>query len=278
VDEFLEPSRVPRPFRGHGQAHLASLAKRPEVRVPMLSWRIDRSLPITVLELAGELRLGTVQNVRAALLKCLAECPTAVVVDLSRVAIRSEIALTVFGAVMRQAVVWPPVPLVLVSTEAETRATTDRVCRPWRIAVCGSRDEALDLALLGNPPAERIGLRLRPGTMALPQVRSMVADACLDWGIADLVLPAELIMTELVSNAIQHARTDLEASVALRRTLLHLMVADGSPAPPRKSVERPPVGALSGRGLLLVNEFATAWGSLPIAGGKVVWATLRVSG
>jgi anti-sigma regulatory factor (Ser/Thr protein kinase) len=104
-----------------------------------------------------------------------------------------------------------------------------------------------------------------------------VNGACREWGLEDLILPAELIMSELASNAVQHAGTDLVASVVLRRELLHLTISDGSPSPPRKNAEYPGPGAVSGRGLLLVAEFATAWGCLPIEGGKVVWATLRVS-
>lgn len=242
----------------------------------MLSCQIDRTLPVTVLQVTGELRLGVVHQIRGALLKCLVECPEAVIVDLSRADIVSSTALTVFGAVSRRAAAWPVVPLVLTASPPDVRKRLEAVTRVWGIPVFASLDEAHAGALIHPPPVRRTKLELRPGTMAMPQARTMVAESCRKWGLTDLILPAELIMSELVSNAVQHAGTDLAASVVLRRELLHLTVSDGDPTPPRKSPGYPPIGALSGRGLLLVDEFAAGWGCLPIEGGKVVWATLRL--
>ncbi|MFI5956672.1 ATP-binding protein [Cryptosporangium sp. NPDC051539] len=244
----------------------------------MLSCEIDRTAPVTVIQVDGVLRLGTVAQVRAALLKCLAECPDAVVVDLSRIEIARPAALTVFGAVSRRAVAWPPVPLVLVAEPPSVRTALEPVGRIWQIPVHDSVEAALDAAPFGLPVHRRLEKRLRPGTMALSQTRAMVSEACTNWGLGDFTLPAELIMSELASNAVQHAGTDLTVAVVLRRGLLHLTVADGNPTPPHAPDAFPPVGALSGRGLMLVQEFATAWGHLPIDEGKVVWATLRVSG
>ncbi|GAA0282279.1 STAS domain-containing protein [Cryptosporangium japonicum] len=242
----------------------------------MLSCQIDRTQPVTVLQLVGDLRLGAVHQVRGALLKCLVECPEAVIVDLSRAHVSSTTTLSVFGAVSRRAADWPVVPLVLTASPPDVRDRLEPVTRLWQIPVYASLDEALAEAVRHPPPVRRERLELRPGTMAMPRARAMVAEACREWGLSDLVLPAELIMSELVSNAVQHAGTDLVASVVLRRDLLHLTVSDGNPNPPRKSPGYPPIGALKGRGLLLVDEFASGWGCLPIEGGKVVWAIIRL--
>lgn len=242
----------------------------------MLTCEIDRTLSVTVLQLVGDLRLSTVHQVRAALLMCLVECPEAVIVDLSRTHFGSKTALTVFGAVSRRAAAWPVVPLVLTAAAPHARTRLEPVTQLWQIPVFASPDEAIARAVLHPPPVRRSTLRLRPATMAMPRARVMVTESCREWGLHDLVLPAELIISELVSNAVQHAGTDLAASVVLRRGLLHLTVSDGDPSPPRKPAGYPPIGALSGRGLLLVDEFATAWGWMPLAGGKIVWATLRL--
>jgi anti-anti-sigma regulatory factor len=243
----------------------------------MLTCEIDRTLPVTVLQLVGDLRLSTVHQVRAALLKCLVECPEAVVVDLSRADLVSKTALSVFGAVSRRAAAWPVVPLVLTASELPVRTRLERVTRLWQIPVFASQDEAIAQAALQPPPVRRSTLELRPATMAMPRARGMVTESCRAWGLDELVLPAELIISELVSNAVQHAGTDLVVSVVLRRGLLHLTVRDGDPTPPRKPDGYPPIGALSGRGLLLIDEFATAWGCMPLESGKVVWATLRLT-
>jgi hypothetical protein len=61
-------------------------------------------------------------------------------------------------------------------------------------------------------------------------------------------------------------------SVALRNRHLHVAVRDESPLPLERSAgdEEP------GRGLLIVEGLSSAWGCMRTAGGKVVWATLRL--
>jgi hypothetical protein len=246
----------------------------------MLICEVDRESPVTVLRINGGLRLGVVPQIRSTLLKCLAECPAALIVDLTAATIDSPITLNVFGAVVHRAADWPPVPLILVAAPAgvgdEQPAVVRRACRPWRIPVCDSFTDALAFALHAPPPIRRARQTFRPATMALGAARAMVAESCVSWGISEQTLPAELVMTELVGNAVQHARTDLEAAIILRSDLLHLTVRDGCPDPPRISPAPPPPAASPGRGLLLINEFATAWGHVPLETGKVVWATLRV--
>lgn len=238
----------------------------------MLTCQIERDLAVTVLRLDGPLRLSTVGQIRSTLTKCLAECPYAIVVDLSRVTVELPITLTVFGAVTRRSPEWQQVPLILVSNDP----AVELAGHAWHIAVCGSEADARALVVAGSlPVTHRVSRTLRPATMATESARRMVAEACSAWAIARLALPGELIMTELVSNAVQHARTDLQAGAMFRRGLLHLTVADGSPTPPRMVPELPSPMAAGGRGLLLVNEFSTAWGYSPAGGGKVVWATLR---
>ena len=57
---------------------------------------------------------------------------------------------------------------------------------------------------------------------------------------------------------------------------LHVAVQDGAAGQPRlhRSVPAGPTASPRGRGLLLVNAMAAAWGAMPARGGKVVWATL----
>jgi anti-sigma regulatory factor (Ser/Thr protein kinase) len=83
-----------------------------------------------------------------------------------------------------------------------------------------------------------------------------------------------MIVTELVANGIEHAGTPMRLSVAHRSRHLHLALRDESPLPVRSGD-----GAddrESGRGLLIVEGLAAAWGCVYTPGGKVVWATLRL--
>jgi two-component sensor histidine kinase len=82
-----------------------------------------------------------------------------------------------------------------------------------------------------------------------------------------------LIVNELVSNAIDHARTACEITVRRTRSLVRVLVADDSPLPPRK----PPhdVNAARGRGLQMVEALASRWGWTRRHRGKTVWATVE---
>jgi two-component sensor histidine kinase len=84
-----------------------------------------------------------------------------------------------------------------------------------------------------------------------------------------------LIVSELVSNAIEHART---ASVVIVRRLtlmVHVIVIDGSSAPPL--LQPYDVTAPRGRGLQMVDELAARWGWERHSRGKTVWASVELT-
>ncbi len=85
---------------------------------------------------------------------------------------------------------------------------------------------------------------------------------------------ALLLTSELVTNAIRHARTRFEVEVEqVDGRLLRVSVADASPDWP-KVVVAPPE-AQSGRGLFFVDQYASTWGVDPTPeGGKRVWFSL----
>jgi anti-sigma regulatory factor (Ser/Thr protein kinase) len=83
---------------------------------------------------------------------------------------------------------------------------------------------------------------------------------------------AMLVLSELVTNAMVHARAGCTIEVQHRDDLLRLDVRDPSPAPPIISSGRP--DGIGGRGLRLVAAIAQAWGWEPTDGGKRVWAHL----
>lgn len=106
--------------------------------------------------------------------------------------------------------------------------------------------------------------------------RDIVAEACLRWDLAHLIAPATLIISELVSNVVDHAQTTMTLKVALRSADLYLAVHDGDSTPPvlnRDARESTP----RGRGLQLVAAASTAWGYVGEGHGKTVWATLSLN-
>ena len=114
---------------------------------------------------------------------------------------------------------------------------------------------------------ERREYRQDPSSLA--EARSFVSNAMVGWELDPGDVP--LIVSELATNALRHAQTPFSVAIARKGAVVRLEVTDGSPTVP--STPGPSVDALSGRGLLIVAEFARRWGvdTIP-SGGKVVWA------
>lgn len=121
-------------------------------------------------------------------------------------------------------------------------------------------------------------MELLPVSGAPRRARNEVTDACVRWDVPELVAPATLIISELVSNVVDHARTLMTIEVMRRDSDLYLAVHDGVSAPP---VPRDRDGrdvTMRGRGLILVAAAATTWGYEDRDDGKTVWATLAIDG
>lgn len=105
------------------------------------------------------------------------------------------------------------------------------------------------------------------------RARRFVVDALASWNLAEPAETAALLVTELVTNAILHAHTEIELIVAWSKGLLTVAVRDGSPTAPSRRHHSAESG--TGRGLVLVDALADEWGVEQTAGGKSVWFALR---
>jgi len=88
----------------------------------------------------------------------------------------------------------------------------------------------------------------------------------------DLVDAAGLLVSELVTNAVMHARTDVTLHVTVRRGVLRIEVTDGSPVVP--TPRRASGLAGTGRGLQLVDRLSDRWGVDKARKGKTIWFEL----
>lgn len=82
----------------------------------------------------------------------------------------------------------------------------------------------------------------------------------------------ELVLTELVQNAVFHASTPMVVRLRVAGDRVVVTVTDGSPVLPSSGLTH--AEAMSGRGLLMVAAVAATWGAEPRPGGKVVWASI----
>jgi anti-sigma regulatory factor (Ser/Thr protein kinase) len=90
-----------------------------------------------------------------------------------------------------------------------------------------------------------------------------------DWGLQELAFTTELILSELVTNAIRYGRGPIGVRLLRDRTLI-CEVSDGSTTSPHlryaASTDE------GGRGLFLVAQLAERWGTRYTPHGKVIWA------
>jgi GAF domain-containing protein/anti-sigma regulatory factor (Ser/Thr protein kinase) len=104
-------------------------------------------------------------------------------------------------------------------------------------------------------------------------VRDFLREHRLD-GDPDLFDTAALLVSELVTNAVVHARTSVGLRVSAVGDRLRVEVADGSRARPVRQDFRPE--ATGGRGLLLLDRLATTWEVRRTPDGKTVWFELAL--
>lgn len=119
---------------------------------------------------------------------------------------------------------------------------------------------------------------------AVPCARLHARQVLWEWGLSEVAETAELLLSELVTNAVQAARatlSDLPVNVRLsaNRDSLLIEVWDSNVQPPLPRVLEhgfPEVDAESGRGLFLVETLSERWGWYPTRNpcGKVTWCEL----
>lgn len=139
-----------------------------------------------------------------------------------------------------------------------------------------------DHALADRLALPHLEMTAWPG--AVPCARHHARQLLWDLGLKELIEPVELVVSELVTNAVRVSggldtlvssgsdRRVIRVWVSVEQGGVLVLVWDASSARPVR--QEPGPVADSGRGLVLVGMLTAAWGSFEIAGepGKVVWA------
>ncbi|MFI8890698.1 SpoIIE family protein phosphatase [Streptomyces paradoxus] len=146
-------------------------------------------------------------------------------------------------------------------------------------------------ALLGNAPRSDDvalllmrydGMDLRPlreswtvwrVPQAVGHARRFARRTLRSWGVTAEYDAVLLVVSELVTNALVHTDGKVRMDLTLVNNRLRVAIADASP---RSPVRPTSIGweATGGRGILLVEALSATWGTLPVSGGKQVWAEL----
>ncbi|WP_199815060.1 SpoIIE family protein phosphatase/ATP-binding protein [Streptomyces sp. NRRL S-1831] len=104
---------------------------------------------------------------------------------------------------------------------------------------------------------------------AVGEVRSQVTRRLGEWGLDELVFTTELILSELVTNAIRYGGETVHVRVLRDRSLICEVFDSSSTSPHLRYAAMTDEG---GRGLFLVAQLAERWGTRYTPAGKVIWA------
>ncbi|MGW1228484.1 SpoIIE family protein phosphatase [Streptomyces sp. NPDC001478] len=135
---------------------------------------------------------------------------------------------------------------------------------------------ALLLARTGVVPPDRVATWELPHDRTTPAVaRTLVRDRLEGWGLEEATVEAtELIVSELVTNAVRYGTPPLTLRLLLDRTLT-CEVHDTSPVAPHlrhaRTVDE------GGRGLFIVSQLAAHWGTRYSSGGKALWTEQEIT-
>lgn len=236
---------------------------------------------VSVLTVRGSWDAPLRYHTSVTLRRCFTEHPDGLIVDLAGLLDpHSESASTWVTAQHVAAGLEPPVHFALCVPPDLPLADRMQALGAGRFLPVYAKVRQARVALAGRiPGTERVAVTLLPDPDAPSVARNLVGDACLQWGLGHLLYSSRLVMSELVTNAVEHARTEIRVVVTRRGAGLHLSVGDGDPVLPqmiRLTRPRPDVPLdVRGRGLRTVHETATLWGAMLAENGKVVWATIR---
>ncbi|WP_431960055.1 SpoIIE family protein phosphatase [Actinacidiphila sp. bgisy160] len=142
----------------------------------------------------------------------------------------------------------------------------------------GDRDD--DIALLaarfdGIAPRDVAYWFLEPRAQTAGRARRLVRQALGRWDLEPLAEATELLVSEVVTNAVRYAERPITLRL-LRTDVLRCEVGDDAPTLPRMRHAQPQDEG--GRGLYLVNRMAQRWGATRLSAGKVVWFEMGIPG
>ncbi|WP_260860111.1 SpoIIE family protein phosphatase [Streptomyces cupreus] len=153
-------------------------------------------------------------------------------------------------------------------------ASPDDTCRAVLDAMLRTRSND-DVALLVArtrllDPEQVAEWEVPDDPAAVPRVRAEATRRLAAWGLGEAAFTTELILSELVTNAIRYGKSPIRLRLLHDRDSLICEVADGSSTSPH--LRRATFTDEGGRGLFLVAQLSRRWGTRYTDRGKIIWA------
>ncbi|MDT0399509.1 MULTISPECIES: SpoIIE family protein phosphatase [Streptomyces] len=161
-----------------------------------------------------------------------------------------------------------------LSRAGDSPEETCRVVLESRRPARAVDDIALLVARTRALPADRIAEWTVPADpAAVGEVRAAVTRKLAEWGLDELAFSTELILSELVTNALRYGGSPIRVRMLCERHLICEVYDSSSTSPHLRYATMTDEG---GRGLFLVAQLAERWGTRYLPAGKVIWAAQPV--
>ncbi|KPI31550.1 signal transduction histidine kinase regulating citrate/malate metabolism [Actinobacteria bacterium OV450] len=168
---------------------------------------------------------------------------------------------------------------ILAQTLAHPGRSPEQACADVLAALlfpAPSDDIALLVADTRRLEADRIAeWEVPPDPAAVSRVRNAGSAQLARWGLGDVAFAAELILSELITNAIRYGHAPIRVRMLRDRNLICEVSDASSTSPHLRYAATTDEG---GRGLFLVAQYAERWGTRYTERGKVIWAELPLTG
>lgn len=234
---------------------------------------VDQRDDHVLIRLHGNLTLQGVPRVREVVVKSLLDTGR-VVIDLSGLRCRQSALVTVFPTALARAGGWPAARLVMFGATEALRPLLASAGAPDTVPL--AEDLAAAGALLEQRPAQLRHHRDLPLHISAPgAARMFVRQTCALWSLPGLLTEfAELVSSELVTNAVEHAYSGSRLTLTCTGSMLRVSVRDYRPTPgPRPRPTE--IDTPGGRGLHLITAVARSWGTTQHPDGKTIWVNLN---
>jgi len=120
-------------------------------------------------------------------------------------------------------------------------------------------------------PVEPVKARFPAQPASVTAARRFVTETVATAGLPELVDDVRLLVSELATNSVIHARTEFTVTVHLAAAGVYVEVQDGGEQAPEMLVIEGHEVVEQGRGLHLLDAAASTWGCRTLDHGKVVW-------